>query len=50
MEGLYRFDTELTRPVSYGPNRRVGISGAFVVSVDLVNKTIIPVSSWVIVD
>ncbi|WDE08051.1 ABC transporter substrate-binding protein [Thalassomonas viridans] len=46
MEALYQFDTALTRPISYGPNRRLGTSGAYVVTLDLVNKTIIPVSDW----
>ncbi|WDE01648.1 c-type cytochrome [Thalassomonas actiniarum] len=50
MEGLYKFETSLTRPISYGPNRRLGTSGAYVVSLDLVNKTIIPVSNWLEVE
>ncbi|WP_281557556.1 ABC transporter substrate-binding protein [Thalassomonas sp. RHCl1] len=50
MEGLYQFETSLTRPISYGPNRRLGTSGAYVVSLDLVNKTIIPVSNWLEVE
>ncbi|WDE14309.1 c-type cytochrome [Thalassomonas haliotis] len=50
METLYKFETALTRPISYGPNRRVGTSGAYVVTLDLVNKTIIPVSNWLEID
>ena len=50
METLYQFETSLTRPVSYGPNRRLGTSGAYVVTLDLVNKTIIPVSNWLEVE
>ena len=46
MESLYQFDTKLTRPVSYGPNRRVGISGAYIVTIDLTRKTVVPVSKW----
>ena len=45
-ESLYQFDTELTPLISYGPNRRQGASGAYVVTLDLLNKTIIPVSRW----
>jgi ABC-type branched-subunit amino acid transport system substrate-binding protein len=46
IEGLYQFDTGLTRPVSYGPNRRLGTSGAYIVAIDVLNKTIRPVSDW----
>jgi ABC-type branched-subunit amino acid transport system substrate-binding protein len=46
VEGLYQFNTGLTRPISYGPNRRLGTSGAYIVTVDLLNKTIRPVSDW----
>ncbi|MFT4927445.1 MAG: ABC-type branched-subunit amino acid transport system substrate-binding protein, partial [Phenylobacterium sp.] len=46
MEGVYRFDTQLTPRISFGPNRRLGASGAYIVTLDLVNKTIRPVSDW----
>jgi ABC-type branched-subunit amino acid transport system substrate-binding protein len=35
LEGLFAFETGLTPPVSFGPNRRVGAFGAHVVAVDL---------------
>ncbi|MEJ2443713.1 MAG: ABC transporter substrate-binding protein [Exilibacterium sp.] len=47
---FYRFDTGLTTPVTYGPNRRLGLSGAYIVSVDLNRKTIVPESEWIEVD
>ncbi len=47
---FYRFDTGLTTPVTYGPNRRLGLSGAYIVSVDLSRKTIVPESEWIEVD
>lgn len=46
LESLYEFDTQLTPPISYGPNRRLGASGAYIVNVDVINRTIIPVSKW----
>jgi ABC-type branched-subunit amino acid transport system substrate-binding protein len=32
LEDLYRFDTGLTPPLSYGPNRRIGAKGAYLVA------------------
>jgi ABC-type branched-subunit amino acid transport system substrate-binding protein len=43
LESLYQFDTGVTPPLSYGPNRRIGARGAHVVTVDLANKTYTPV-------
>ena len=39
LESLYQFDTGVTPPLSYGPNRRIGALGAHIVTVDLANKT-----------
>lgn len=36
LEALYCYQTGLTPPLSYGPNRRIGARGAHVVAVDLV--------------
>jgi ABC-type branched-subunit amino acid transport system substrate-binding protein len=47
LEGLYEFDTGLTPPITYGPNRRVGALGAYVVALDLEKKSFVPVSEWV---
>ncbi len=46
IEALYRFDTGLTPPLTYGPNRRIGARGAHVIAVDLLKKTNTPVSEW----
>jgi len=47
LEGLYEFDTGLTQRISYGPNRRIGALGAYIVSVDIDRKGFIPVSEWI---
>ena len=46
IEALYRYDTGLTPPLTYGPNRRIGAMGAHLMKVDLVNKTNNPVGEW----
>jgi ABC-type branched-subunit amino acid transport system substrate-binding protein len=43
LESLYQFDTGVTPPLSYGPNRRIGARGAHVMVVDLENRTYTPV-------
>lgn len=46
LESLYAYDTGVTPPLSYGPNRRVGARGAHVVAVDLRNKRYLPIGGW----
>jgi ABC-type branched-subunit amino acid transport system substrate-binding protein len=46
LEGLYEFETGLTPPITYGPNRRIGALGAYVVAVNVGQKTLVPVSRW----
>jgi ABC-type branched-subunit amino acid transport system substrate-binding protein len=43
LESLYAFDTGVTPPLTYGPNRRIGARGAHLVRVDLANQTYVPV-------
>jgi ABC-type branched-subunit amino acid transport system substrate-binding protein len=43
LESLYAFETGVTPPLSYGPNRRIGALGAHIVTVDVVSKTYKPV-------
>jgi len=43
LEKLYGFETGVTPPLGYGPNRRIGARGAHVVTVDLDEKTYRPV-------
>jgi ABC-type branched-subunit amino acid transport system substrate-binding protein len=47
MEKIHEFVEGLDRPVSYGPNRRVGSPGAYVVAVDLRQKRLVPASGWI---
>ncbi|HET8781576.1 MAG TPA: ABC transporter substrate-binding protein [Pyrinomonadaceae bacterium] len=47
LEGFYNYQTGLTPPITYGPNRRVGAAGAYVVMFDLKEKKFVPVSGWV---
>jgi ABC-type branched-subunit amino acid transport system substrate-binding protein len=46
LEHLYAFDAGLVPPLSYGPNRRVGAAGAYIVTVDLQARSFRPVSGW----
>jgi ABC-type branched-subunit amino acid transport system substrate-binding protein len=47
LEGFYDYPTGLTPAVTFGPNRRVGATGAYVVSVDLKGKQFAPAGGWV---
>ncbi len=46
LEALYAYETGLTPPLTYGPNRRIGARGAHVVAVDLLKKSYQPVGGW----
>ncbi|HEX9184891.1 MAG TPA: ABC transporter substrate-binding protein [Burkholderiales bacterium] len=46
LETLHRFDAGPTPPVSYGPGRRVGTMGGYVVAVDP-QRGFRPVSDWI---
>lgn len=46
LEALYGYETGVTPPLSYGPNRRIGARGAHVVAVDLIKKSYEPVGGW----
>ena len=48
VEAVYQFETGFTRPLIYGPNRRVGALGAHLLVVDIANKRYIPLDgeSW----
>ncbi len=47
LEGLYEYQTGLTPAITYGPNRRVGAMGAYIVTVDLKEKQFLPASGWI---
>lgn len=50
LEGLYEYDTGLMPKVTFGPNRRLGVLGAYVVTMDP-EKKVFPLSAeWVPVE
>ena len=49
LERLYQFQTGLTPPITFGPNRRIGAMGSHVVTIDLDRKNFVPVGGWVAV-
>jgi ABC-type branched-subunit amino acid transport system substrate-binding protein len=46
LEGLYDFETGLTPRITFGPNRRVGAAGAYIVTVDTKRKEFVPTGDW----
>ena len=50
LEGLYEYDTGLMPKITFGPNRRIGVLGAYVVTIDP-EKKLFPASvEWVVVE
>jgi ABC-type branched-subunit amino acid transport system substrate-binding protein len=47
LEGLYEYDTGVTPRITFGPNRRVGALGAYVVTIDPAKRELISASGWV---
>jgi ABC-type branched-subunit amino acid transport system substrate-binding protein len=47
LETLYEYRTGFGPPVTFGPNRRVGARGAYIVTIDLTNQKLVPVSDWI---
>ena len=47
LEGLYEYDTGVTPRITFGPNRRVGAMGGYVISVDPAKKEFVAASGWV---
>jgi ABC-type branched-subunit amino acid transport system substrate-binding protein len=47
LEGLYDYDTGVTPRLTFGPNRRVGATGAYILGVDPEKKQLVPVSNWI---
>jgi ABC-type branched-subunit amino acid transport system substrate-binding protein len=47
LEGLYRYATGFTPPLTYGPNRHIGALGAHIVAVDVANRRFAAGSTWV---
>jgi len=47
LERFHQYQTELTPAITYGPNRRVGAMGAYVVRVNVKEKRLLPASEWI---
>ena len=47
LERLDEFPTGFSRPLTFGPNRRVGSTGAYVLTVDLAGHQLQPTGGWV---
>jgi ABC-type branched-subunit amino acid transport system substrate-binding protein len=47
LEGLYDYETGMTPLITYGPNRRIGAAGAYIIGVDTERKEFVSVSGWV---
>lgn len=47
LEGLYEYETGLTPRLTFGPNRRVGAAGAYVVRIDPERKEFVPAGGWI---
>ncbi len=47
LESLYEHPTGLTPAVTYGPNRRIGAMGAYVITINLKDKQFVPASGWI---
>jgi ABC-type branched-subunit amino acid transport system substrate-binding protein len=48
LEGLRDYATGVIPPVTFGPNRRVGVEGSFVVGIDLNNKRYVALSEQLV--
>ncbi len=46
LEQIQNFNTEVLPPISFGPHRRIGAIGAFVVQVDPLTKQFTPRTDW----
>ncbi|MCU1264071.1 MAG: putative cytochrome c [Acidobacteria bacterium] len=47
LEGLREYQTGLTPPLTYGPDRRIGALGAYVITIDLKAKKFVSASDWI---
>jgi ABC-type branched-subunit amino acid transport system substrate-binding protein len=50
LEGLYEYDTGLMPRITFGPNRRIGVLGAYVVTLDPEKKLFPATLEWISVD
>ncbi len=47
LESLYEYETGFTPKLIFGPNRRVGAAGAYVITIDADTKQFVSVGGWV---
>ena len=47
LEGLYEYDTGLMPRITFGPNRRVGVLGAYIVTIDPEKKLFPATVEWI---
>lgn len=50
LEGLYEYETGLLPKITFGPNRRIGALGAYVVTIDPERKLFPASTEWIAVD
>jgi ABC-type branched-subunit amino acid transport system substrate-binding protein len=50
LEGLYEYDTGLMPKITFGPNRRIGALGAYIVTIDPEKKLFPASSEWIAVE
>jgi len=50
LEGLYEFDTGLMPKITFGPNRRIGVLGAYIVTIDPEKKLFPASAEWIPAD
>lgn len=50
LEGLYEYDTGLTPRITFGPNRRIGALGAYIVTLDPEKKLFPASAEWIPVE
>ena len=50
LEGLYEYDTGLMPKITFGPNRRIGALGAYVVTLDPEKKLFPATAEWISVE
>lgn len=48
LEHLENFNTGVIGPVTFGPNRRVGAAGSYIVGIDLIKKQYVPASGRIV--
>ncbi|HEX3248107.1 MAG TPA: ABC transporter substrate-binding protein [Pyrinomonadaceae bacterium] len=50
LEGLYEFETGLMPRITFGPNRRIGVLGAYIITIDPEKKLFPASAEWIPVD